>query len=95
MARSSRSAPLRVRLKPITCTSSLIRSVIRLTASVSGLRRPAKVPSSGGFHRTKYFSPAGEPSRAISSTDRPVSLEAWSAGLAMVAEEQTNCGRAP
>ena len=43
----------------------------------------------------KNFSPRGAPLRSTSSKGSPVSASASSRGLAMVAEQQMNCGFEP
>ena len=95
-----------VRTKAMLCMPSLTSAVSRAMASPTGLRRSppirqllwlpvAALLSDGGFHSTKRFGPRGEPSLSTRSIFTPQTSSACCFGLAMVADEQINCGDDP
>jgi len=83
-------------VKTMVWTPSSTRRVIRRCPSTLALRRIIRAGSlTGGFQKTTCRRPRGEPSRSTRTIGTCVSASASSCGLAMVADEQMNCGRAP
>ena len=56
---------------------------------------PSSRLTTGGLTKTKNFSPRGAPLFSTSENGRSASRSASSAGFAMVADEQMNCGFDP
>ncbi len=58
-------------------------------------RMPSSALTTGGFHSTRCFSPAGAPLSVMARTGASISPAPSSSGLAIVAELRMNVGVVP
>ena len=90
------SVDRRLCAKTMTCRLRRRNSpATRRDSAMYDRRMPSSRLTTGGLTKTKNFSPRGAPLFATCSNGFSARRSASSAGLAMVADEQMNCGFDP